>query len=243
MYIPEFIILADDLTSATDGAAGFAQHGLSTKVLRPGWAMDDFADIVSIDTDSRTQPVTAAEARIQERRPLLSGARTIVKQFDSTLRGHVAAECYAALRTSNRRSLLVIAAFPSEGRTTVNGIQLLHGVPVEKTDFRFDPLNPVRTSSLPDLFATVTQSIRCARSVSEARDAVGEYEVVIVDAETEAQLDDAVAELREESDIVWAGSTGLLRALSRSFPSRSSGTTRTATDSAVRMSSTKPFDS
>jgi uncharacterized protein YgbK (DUF1537 family) len=171
--------------------------------------------------------VAAAEARIQERRLLLLGARTIVKQFDSTLRGHVAAECYATLRTSNRRSLLVIAAFPSEGRTTVNGIQLLHGLPVEETDFRFDPLNPVRTSSLPDLFATVSKSIRCARSVSEARAVIGDCEIVILDAETETQLDDAVAALRAESDVVWAGSTGLLRALSRSWPLQSCATTRT----------------
>lgn len=208
-------IVADDFTSATDGLACFAARGWRCAVVHDAKRLPRRADVVSIDTQSRTLPADSARERIRSLASALAGVPLIVKQFDSTLRGNVAPECHAALRVSGRDTLVVIPAFPSAGRTTVNAIQLLHGRPVHLTDCANDPLNPVRTSSLLELFSAVSASVRCVANAREALRALRSHEVVLVDATSEEQLDDIVSTLRDEAGVVWAGSTGLLRAIAR----------------------------
>lgn len=223
-------IITDDLTSATDGTACFAQNAWKTSILRPGWTLDHPTDILSIDIDSRTEPTEKAVRKIAERQTTLATASHVVKQFDSTLRGHVAAECYAALQMSGRRALVVVPAFPSAGRTTSNGVQLLHGVPVDQTEFRSDPLNPVLNSSVRDLFKQVSNSVTCVKNGADVQKALQkDASIVIVDAETEEQLDEVVRTLFADPKLAWAGSTGLVRAISR-----------TAFDTGVRHETTLP---
>jgi len=52
---------------------------------------------------------------------------------------------------------VVAPAFPAVGRTTVNGVLLVNGVPVSETQFAQDPISPVKESSIPDL---LEQSLR-----------------------------------------------------------------------------------
>jgi len=65
-------------------------------------------------------------------------------KMDSTLRGNFAGEL-AALGAAGRRPLVWIApANPAHGRWTVGGRQYLRGVPLDRTAFARDPLQPVR---------------------------------------------------------------------------------------------------
>lgn len=215
-------VIADDFTSATDALPAFAQRGWSTRVLlhpaSPA-ALDSY-EVWSTDTDSRTLPDHAAAALAAGWARRWRDADILVKQFDSTLRGPVVAEVLAAWQASGRSKLIVAPAFPAAGRTTVQGQVLVEGVPVHETVFAHDPLNPVRASSLPALFAVQGQALPCARGAAEAQAQLAMHDAVVVDAATEADLPALVARLGDRRDVLWAGSTGLLRALAMALPTQ-----------------------
>lgn len=212
-------VIADDFTSATDALPAFAQRGWPTRVVlgdSPG--APDAAEVWSTDTDSRTLEASVASVRVAARAHEWRDAGILVKQFDSTLRGPVAAEVIAAWRASGRRKLLVAPAFPAAGRTTMEGEVRVDGVPVAETSFGRDPLTPVRVSSVPGLFATAGERVIVAHDAVEAIALLGQADAVVVDASTEDDLQDLVRAAQELRDVMWAGSTGLLRALALALP-------------------------
>ncbi|MGO8565420.1 four-carbon acid sugar kinase family protein, partial [Rhizobium ruizarguesonis] len=71
----------------------------------------------------------------------LASAEILYNTVDSTIRGHVGAEVSAARAASGRAVSIVAPAFPAGGRTTEGGLQLLRGVPLEKTEFAMDTLH------------------------------------------------------------------------------------------------------
>jgi D-threonate/D-erythronate kinase len=204
----QMAIVADDLTSATDGSVALAQVGWSVKVARGVTPIG--SEVLSVDLASRTCTREEAVRRVQVAGAALSRASVLVKQFDSTLRGHVAAETLALLRASGRTRVVVAAAFPSAGRTTVDGCQLVDGIPVAASVYAQDPLNPVRCSDILALF----EAEGAPASLSESARTV----VLVRDARTERDLDAIVEDYGSRSDVLLAGSTGLLRALARCGP-------------------------
>ncbi|NRF70782.1 four-carbon acid sugar kinase family protein [Aquincola sp. S2] len=215
-------VIADDFTSATDALPAFAQRGWATRVvLRPTpLAVPETSEVWSTDTDSRTLPDEVAAALVAGWARRWRDASILLKQFDSTLRGPVVPEVMAAWRASGRSKLVVAPAFPGAGRTTVGGNVLVDGVPVNETAFARDPLNPVCVSSLPALFAAQGQTLHCARNTVAAEAQLALHDAVVVDAQTEADLGDLVMRLGARPDVLWAGSTGLLRAFAMTLPTQ-----------------------
>jgi D-threonate/D-erythronate kinase len=214
-------IIADDLTGASDAAVGFAAVGYrSAVVLDPDAADLGAADVVAVDTESRgLEPAEAAE-RVASATRRVAGADMLMKKIDSTLRGPVAAEVMAALAESGRATAVVAPAFPAYGRTTRHGIQHLDGTPVHRTAMRDDPVAPVRSSDLRALLALdgghpIVAAGRPRRALGGllAKDGI-----VVVDVETERDLDALVAMVTDPGDVLWVGSTGLARALGRGHP-------------------------
>lgn len=200
MSIPSRVgILADDLTSAADGAGPFVGRGLSARVGRACLPMAN-ADVFAIDTRSRSFGETAAIETTQKFTTSLATAEILIKTVDSTLRGHVRAEIGAALKASGRKKLVFAPAFPEAGRTTQNGIQLVGGVPVDQSAYARDPVHPATTSALADLVP------------SNARSAF------LLDAETQDELDKQIAAISSPHDVLWVGSPGMGRALAARFP-------------------------
>ena len=68
----------------------------------------------------------------------------VIKKVDSTLRGNIAAEVAALDRFYKPELVVFMPALPALGRTTVNGIHCLKGVPLTETELASDPKNPVR---------------------------------------------------------------------------------------------------
>jgi D-threonate/D-erythronate kinase len=202
-------IVTDDLTSATDGAVGFAEAGWTAKVTRGasvGTSLES-ADVLSIDVASRRSSLLEAVRRVTAAGAAVSHAPTLVKQFDSTLRGHVAAETLALLRASGRRQVIVAPAFPAAGRTTVDARQFVSGIPVHESIYAHDPFNPVQTSDVRALFEL--------EGVEVGRSEVDCAPVIVLDSETESDLDAIAARCMDRNDLILAGSTGLMRALAR----------------------------
>jgi uncharacterized protein YgbK (DUF1537 family) len=191
--------LADDFTSALDGAAPFAGRGLSARVVLDVAAAID-SDVVSIDLDSRFAAPHEAEARFDRAARRMAAASLIYKTIDSTLRGNLAAEICGALRGSKRQHAMVAPAFPAAGRITRDGHQLINGIPVEKTAFARDPRTPVSSGKIAE----------CLRGCDPLM-------FSIHDAVTDADLDTLVAKVSPLSSTLWVGSPGLGAALARAL--------------------------
>ena len=160
-------VIADDLTGAAELGAVGLRHGLSAEVVangRPG----DAADLVCVDTDSRSQPPEEAARRVTAAVKLLrkAGAEWIYKKVDSVLRGQVTAEIEAMMPQLGFKRALLAPANPSLGRTISGGKYFIRGKPIHKTEFARDPQFP-RTSGrvlellkTPQVFSVGVNSLR-----------------------------------------------------------------------------------
>lgn len=217
---PRIALVADDLTSAADGAAPFRAVGFPARIGLGGPASDP-ADatlpvgVTAVDVDTRGGPAALSGARTARAMTRLAGADVLVKTMDSTVRGHLAVELAAALSASGRATAVIAPAFPAEGRTTVGGIQLLDGVPVHDTAFARDPGHPVRTA---DLTALVPGAVRVGRAPgSGLAGLLGRTRYLVADASHDRDLDRIVAAVPDPGQVLWVGSPGLAEALARRF--------------------------
>jgi uncharacterized protein YgbK (DUF1537 family) len=189
-------ILADDLSSAGDGAVPFVERGLSASIGRQTLPLRNCA-VVAVDSGSRSSTSAQAMNRVARLTSQLAGRSVIYKTVDSTLRGHVTAELEACFLASGRRSLVFAPAFPDAGRTTVNGIQLVDGVPVSESSYGNDPVHPARHSALVDLIPACISN------------------VTLLDATTQLELDEQIARIENPESVLWVGSPGMAMSLSR----------------------------
>ena len=195
---PSIAILADDLTSAADGAAPFVARGLTAAIGRSRMPSQT-AGVVAVDSTSRSATPLLAAERVARLTAQLAGRDVFYKTVDSTLRGHVTQELEACFAASGRKSLVFAPAFPDAGRTTVDGIQLVGGVPVSESSYGRDPVHPARHSALADLVPT------------------GIKNVTLLDALTQQELDAQIASIPDPESVLWVGSPGMATALARRF--------------------------
>jgi uncharacterized protein YgbK (DUF1537 family) len=208
-------ILADDLTSAGDGAAPFRRAGHDARILltTPGSVPPHAACVNAVDLGSRVLDEEAAASRMLRTARLFAGSELLFKTVDSTLRGHVAAEVRAAWAGSRRRAVVIAPAFPAEGRATVRGVQYVRGVPVHESDYASDPVHPVRCSDLAMLFpeAVSMQPDRAA----ELPELIANGDLIVCSADEDGDLDRLVAAVPRLDEVLWVGSPGLAAALAR----------------------------
>ncbi len=212
--VPRIAVIADDLTSAADSAGPFVRAGACAAVLLHSATPPISVDLVAYDLDTRHLPSDEAAALVFAQVNACSRTPVLFKTIDSTLRGNVRAEVLAAARAC-RRPVVVAPAFPSEGRTTRHGVQLVGGVPVHRTVFGNDPRSPVASPSL----AEIIPGCRRLDLNADLTDSTGLW---FADATTDSDLDDVVASVGDVERVLWVGSPGLASALSRaiSFPNR-----------------------
>jgi uncharacterized protein YgbK (DUF1537 family) len=211
---PAVAVLADDLTGANATGARFARMGLRTRTLTGSAAvLEDSlqsqtgeADVVVVTTGTRTMAPEEAATVVEEllrSAPRLAASPLLAKRIDTTLRGPIAA-VLAVLRAARRRSgqrvaAVAVPAYPSAGRTTVDGVHLVNGVPLVETPAGRDPLTPVHSSRVAELLTTGIGleadevHLDVLRSGDEpALDAIARAvsttDVVVLDAETEEEL-------------------------------------------------------
>ena len=133
-------VLADDLTGAFDTGVQFRNWGLTVKVL-----IGDIkeisklrkVDVVVVDTESRGLNREDAFWRVFRATEGLMklGAEMIYKKVDSTLRGNIGAELDAVMSATKADFAFFAPAYPTYGRTTLAGKQLVDNNPVDKTEY------------------------------------------------------------------------------------------------------------
>jgi 4-hydroxythreonine-4-phosphate dehydrogenase len=224
---PAIVILADDLSGAADCGVACTELGLQTVVaLRPGLATSG-ADALAIDANTRAMTATKAAEVTEHLAFSYRDHGLVFKKLDSTLRGHLGPELGAMLRA--RRAvqpeavIIVAPAFPTHGRTTVDGHQRLHGVPLERTEIWRREYSG-ETASIPMMLRarglrTSLLPLHQVRADIETLSATlhklaDGCDVIVCDAETEFDLAAvAASSLRLGSRALCAGSAGLARQL------------------------------
>jgi uncharacterized protein YgbK (DUF1537 family) len=228
------IIIADDLTGANDTGVQFAAQGLHTEILLEGTNLSGQSEsaILVVDTNSRAIGNTEAYQKIQgiAIQAQQIGFEKYYKKLDSTLRGNIGMELQAILDLGFHDFALVMPAFPKNGRTTIGGHHLLHGVPLSETEIGKDPKTPVLESVLPELLRQQTDVLVGHIGISELSQgaetiatAIQHYlaqgcKIISSDAWREEHFQlVAGAVLRVSQKILWAGSAGLAECLPRLF--------------------------
>lgn len=152
------IVIADDLTGANGTAALLKREDLQSSVhlLGDPNAVIEWGRFVGegahvLDLNTRNTPGAVAQLRIRQvldglNQGLDSAEVLLGLRMDSTLRGPVADSIDALLDDTQLRVAIVVPAFPASGRTTVQAIHYLNGVPVDQTFVRRDPTSPVTSS-------------------------------------------------------------------------------------------------
>jgi D-threonate/D-erythronate kinase len=228
--LPDLAIIADDLTGAADTGVQFVHAGYRTAVFfRATEVLEDGLDAVVFDTDSRAMPAGFAAERVLGAARAARKARIVYKKLDSTLRGNVAVELAAALGGARRDRVVVAPAFPAAGRTTVGGIQRVHGVPVDETEMANDPQTPVREAHVPSLLADAfssvgTLGVEDLADHERVRRTLEDRECVVADTERDADLEALVRAVPDPARVLWAGSAGLALALGSVYPGPCAGT-------------------
>src|SRR5215207_11237033 len=146
-------IIADDLSSATDCGAQMVRSGLSVVVPLGNYSLPEQAravQVISVDTDSRSLSANHAHAKVKlaSQQLVAEGWTHFYKSVDSTLRGNLGAEIEAVLEIAKPDCAVIAPAFPKYGRTTVEGVQYLHGRPLHETEFGSDPTAPVKDADI-----------------------------------------------------------------------------------------------
>lgn len=153
----KLVIIADDLTGASDTGVQFSKKNMSTIVTTDlNFNFEDIckeADVVVVDTESRHIPAAEAKERVKS---ILSKfnkkeIRFFYKKTDSTLRGNLGSEIEGFMEGLNINEVSFIPAFPSGKRTVKDGVLYVNNVKLAETQFAMDILNPVTDSFIPDI--------------------------------------------------------------------------------------------
>ena len=222
---PLLMIVGDDLSGATDCAAGFASAGRRS-VVSLDLRVPDGAEVFAVDTDSRALPSAEAVSRVRAALAARLTGALIYKKIDSTLRGHLAEELAEALAAlPDVPGAILAPAFPAQGRSLVDGRCRIHDEPLADTALWrgagiAGPADPAPRLAAAGLASRVFPAVQAGHEAASACALAEAFshgvKVAICDAATEDDLDRLAAALEHlEVPPLLVGSAGLARALAR----------------------------
>ncbi len=228
-------IIADDLTGANDSSVQFASRGMSTAVAVPGVEFDNISpcEVLVVDTESRDiYPNKAFNNVYKAAKELFKLNPNIIfyKKVDSTLRGNIGSELDALFQAYRPKFIIFAPAFIESGRTTLNGIQFLHGKKLEDTELANVPKSPVDCSYIPEIIArqsNLKTAVLEHEIIKQGFDAIVDalknfalksIDVIICDALKVSDLDLIAKASKQFNKVAFAGSAGLAKALSKLLP-------------------------
>lgn len=223
-------VIADDVTGACDVGSEFAAEGHVVRVVvdargSAGRSGDLATELAVTNTQSRSLTAAEAAGRVGEALAQ-STPQILLKKIDTALRGHLGAELAAAVEGSGASGAFVIPAIPAVGRVTRAGQQWVRGQLLGATEFARDPEGKGAESSVAAVLAhecdwscevVDVDTVRAGQLGGRARTLFDTgCRLIIVDAETDADVEHAVASmLTLPRPLCLAGSIPLARALAR----------------------------
>jgi uncharacterized protein YgbK (DUF1537 family) len=160
-------VVADDVTGSNDIGIMFAKSGYLTHVhsfreerglYAAAWQGGQ-PDILILDTNTRLDSAQSAYRKVFAATRALqkAGCRQFHNKTCSVFRGNIGVEFDAMLDALNLEFAVVVLGFPKNGRTTVDGIHYVHGRRLEDSEFRNDPIHPMRRSDLVGILQLQTR--------------------------------------------------------------------------------------
>ncbi|WP_078552564.1 four-carbon acid sugar kinase family protein [Bacillus alkalicellulosilyticus] len=194
-------IIADDLTGGNGTGVKLGEEGFTpaTVIFGAPFPTDEKYNALVIDTDSRY--CSSSESAVRVSQAVTSakqwGASLYTKRIDSTFRGNIGVELETILGQLGSKSIaFVVPAFPDSGRTMVNGVLYVHGVPLHKTDVAKDPVQPIIESHIPSLLQQQTKhpvtfiDIQCKTFKTDiAKGLQAHSRIFVCDAQTNSDIE------------------------------------------------------
>ena len=224
-------VIADDLTGALDTALQFRKAGrqtfVSTRARRLAVAQRGSCREHREPARFGLGSHRACPSRI----PHLAGRAAASRLQENRLvaaRKHRRGSCGRCARPPAAPPLVFAPAFPAGGRTTIDGVHRLNGVPAAETAPGSDPLSPVRESHIPTLLRDSAQlnaesvplaTVRGGRDglvAALARASRSGVDILAPDVETDDDLREVASALLQTANArISAGSAGLAEYLAR----------------------------
>ncbi len=151
------VVIADDLTGAADTGVAFSQPERPVHLRFAGGEIGGPDGGAAFYTNTRAASPDAAGRAVRDLagriRRWPSRRMLVYKKIDSALRGNLGPEIDALLDGLGFRAALIAPAYPAQGRTTLDGVHRIHGVPVAETEMARDPVTPVTDSRIDRLLS------------------------------------------------------------------------------------------
>jgi len=195
-------LMADDLTGALDTAAEFVALFGPVHAYWHGGDVETLPANAAFDTGTREAARDDALATVAAFTSMLAGDTLSYKKLDSLLRGCSVAEIATCFRHGPWTYAVLAPAFPYQGRTTRGGRQYSRAESGEWKCVSAHLVDALQAENIAARIAEPDQPLQPG--------------ITLFDAETDADLDDAVqAGLAAPSPVLWCGSGGLAHALAR----------------------------
>lgn len=153
------LVVADDITGANDIAVMYAKSGLKTITYTCGSSgfFGSGEAVCVVDTDSRFLPPEDAYDRVYRAVKAAPNCDRYFNKQCSVFRGNIGAEFDAMLDALGEKFAAVVLGYPANGRTTVDSIHYVHGVRLEDSQFKNDPIHPMHLSDLRQILGRQTK--------------------------------------------------------------------------------------
>jgi uncharacterized protein YgbK (DUF1537 family) len=227
-----YTVLADDVSGAADSCYCMTQLSNGCVVtLRPDslHLMDEVV-YIGVTNDRGLHHNALAERWAQWKEFVRQGfgQGEMILKVDSLARGSWPERLRQMLELEEAPQIcLLVPAIPPAGRTTVNGYQLLHGIPIDQTEVANDPTSPVVSAAIPELARAAWEDVRllslqdihqgASHIVEVLRLAIGNAEshlIMVADAETLDDIRTLIRAVRMAQICpLWAGATSLIEML------------------------------
>lgn len=218
----KLLIIADDFTGALDTGVQFTNCGAKTHMMI-GTTIDydeiaPGVEVLVVDAEVRHLSGNEAGKIVFSivKNAKAKGIPGVYIKTDSALRGNVGAELEAALKASKQERLHFIPAYPEMGRTTVNGIHYIDGIPVSESVFGHDPFEPVQCSNIKNIINLQTDihvNTLGNKVINNNCDLSG---ILVYDSKSTEDIDNIVKSLVENNELgILAGCAGFAGVLAK----------------------------
>lgn len=212
-------VIADDFTGAVEIGGVTARYGLRAEI-QTVFCPESDADIVVIDTDTRSLPPNEAAAKVGLAARDLKDT-LFFKKVDSVLRGPVVAELSSALQAVGKKRVLLLPANPALKRTIRNGRYYIGEIEIHRTGFAFDPEYPALSSQVDSLLG---RSDGLPVSVLTLDDVMSDSGIIVGEASNQSDQNAWTSQLDQQT--LAAGGSGFFESVLGALGYKSSDSAR-----------------
>ncbi|MFY9547277.1 four-carbon acid sugar kinase family protein [Miniphocaeibacter sp.] len=155
--MPEYVMIADDLTGANANCSLMKKIGISSASVLSvdNYKENENIQAIAISTDSRAMFKKEAYDIVKKAMSKFKNNDVVFfsKRIDSTLRGNIGIETIAMLDSLDDEYMAVcVPIYPSTDRVVLNGTMVVNGSLLINTDAGKDTKTPVDSSNVETLF-------------------------------------------------------------------------------------------